>query len=268
MSAAFIVNPNFEIIRKYYFTNTDSEEYYNLIADFKKIGCRYDSHIALDQTEEEKDEFLKDFTTILNKYNLATHYENLLYISLYLYEKYWDTYASWHQYYDSEKRTVQLAKVVHFLQTISNDKTIDIFFKNGSKKAKVDDKHISNWLKKVILEAVNQANYPLGFGNYSLNTLQGLTPNEFEALSKHKPKNPKVDFNNAVALFCLSLYRFINVETVLKASEGTRFSDAQVNFFFDICSLFKMLSTENISSDPKDYMRSILNQYINKKITA
>ena len=266
MSAAFTVNPDFEIIKKYYFKDTDSEEYYNLIADFKSSGSRYDSHIAQDKTEQEKDEFLKDFSVILHKYNLATDYENLLYISLYLYERYWDTYASWHQYYDSEKRAVQLAKLVDFLHSISNDRTIDISFKNGSKKAKLDDKHISNWLKNVILEAVKQADYPLGFGDYALNTLQGLTPDGFEALSKQKPKNPKSDFNNAVALFCFSLYRFINVETVLKAGEGTRFSDAQVNFFFEICSLFKMLSSENITSEPKDYMRSILNQYIKKML--
>lgn len=268
MSAAFTVNPDFEIIKKYYFKDADEDAFYGLIADFKDSGCRYDSHIAQDQTEQEKDEFLKDFAAILNKYNLVTHYENLLYISLYLYERYWDTYASWHQYYESEKRAVQLAKLVDFLHSISDDKTIDISFKNGSKKAKLDDKHLSNWIKQVILGAVQQANFPLVFGDYALNTLKGLTPDEFKAISKHKAKNPKADYNSAVARFCLSLYRFINVETVLKASEGSRFSDAQCNFFFEICSLFKMLSPENISSEPKDYTRSILNQYVTKHITT
>lgn len=260
MSAAFTVNPDFEIIRKYYFKDADDDAFYDLIADFKNTGCQFISDAVHD--EEQKSEFERLFFEILTKYKVIDHYDNLLYICLYLYQKNWDVHNLWHPNYDSEVRAVQLAQLVLFFQKVEDEKTIDIIFKNGSLKAKVDNKMLTGWIKQFILDSVNAGNIPLTFGETFISAFMDLTPEKLKAVSKLKPKSPRAAYNDALARFCISLYKYINNETILKASDGSMLSNDQSRFFFEIGKLFQMLNKEVVID--KDYMRTLIMAYVRK----
>jgi hypothetical protein len=74
--------------------------------------------------------------------------------------------------------------------------------------------------------------------------------------------NPKNRLKKGMATISFAVYSYLEGETELKASEGVSFSDRQLNFLFELLELLKQVNRLEIDSDAKDYMRTLLMNFL------
>lgn len=281
MSAAFTVNPDFEIIKKYYFKDADEDAFYDLIADFKDSGCQYASHMA--DTKEERIEFEEKFKEIIQGFNLSDYYNNLLYICLFLYERNWDTignifvnlpylekgkeYLKPKDYPDDLKdqiRANQLAKLILNIRSQSYPNKISFQYEKLDSNL-LRDEILCKWICDLIVDSVEKGKFPAMLGSYISSFIwdsekgklgSDLNLDMIKEEAEHNPVQVLGLRNDAICRFCLLLHEYVNGEKLLKGKEAVKFSTKQLTFYLDIALLFNMFpqeKAEKIIREPKGY---------------
>jgi hypothetical protein len=264
----FILTPNQRILSRYLTNATDAE----FDAEYPDYIPQSTENIVEWSVFDNEVAFEKDFKELLAKYNLIEHYDNLLYLTLYTFDSAWQGIQWAYDDYQSKKRARELAKLLLLLKQTAPGKLCGIGFSSLMDTAKTTDPLLNDWISKTLENAIESKSFPIGaFGD---NVLQMLTdkhnplepePANIDKLKRYASKrlvNPKNQITKGKATICLSIYHYLQGETNLKASENTIFSDAQLNFLFKLLQLLKQVDEQNIDSEPKDYMRTLLMNYL------
>jgi len=215
---------------------------------------------------QDEDQFKKEFATLLTKYGLLDHYQDLLCITLCSFDKVWTEIQHHYDNYDSQHRARELAQLLLFLKETPSHKLDIVTFKSHKGGAKITDLNLANWISETLIEAIEKGKFPLG--KFGINVMQMLSdqlpPNENKPIDLDKlsiVKNKRIEnwkkhIKSGRFIICLPVYLYLQHETELKAAQGVNFSDAQLNFLFDLLQLLKQIDADKIDSLPKDYMRS------------
>ena len=222
---------------------------------------------------EQEAEFLEAFKDLLNTYALLEHHDNLLYIVLTTFDDQWTRVQHAYDDYEAKKRARELAQLLLLLQETPPGKMQRVAFKALTKDAKVNDPILINWISEVITDAIINKNYPLGrFGDAviglfphekPLNEPEDIDVDRLRKVLKTRLINPKNHLKRTEFVICITVYAYLQGNTKLRAEEGVMFTDAQLLFLFDLLVLLQQVDPDKITSEPKDYMRTLLMNFIN-----
>lgn len=213
----------------------------------------------------------REFKALTEKYDIADHYDNLLFLALSKYISIDETMLYYEEEYMYKKRSKELASLLLALKTTPLKKFDSLQLRTNTDTIKVTDKHLCEWLGKIILEAVNNGKEPVHLFGLSVdqfirgsNEITGNKDLNLELLmntASMKLKAPHIGNKKYVAQLCLYLYPYLINETSIRPNSKVRFSDKQLNFYFDMLTLFEMVSPKE-NYDAKDYMRTSLKNYM------
>lgn len=246
------------------------------IQEFDSVNPNYQPsslNIELDWAVfQDEEAFTIAFKHLLSKYGLEHHYDNLLYLTLTRFDDIWAQIQWAHEDYASKKRARELAQLLLVLQETPAVKLGTIAFKALTADAKVNDPILMEWICKTLLKAIAGKQYPIGqFGDAVHTILGGQQPiNEANDIDddllrevlKKRLINPKNTIRKGQADLCLVVYGYLQSGTQLKAESDNNFSDAQLNFLFDLLVLLKQINPDTITTEPKDYMRTFLMNFL------
>ncbi|MBE9584011.1 hypothetical protein IM792_06080 [Mucilaginibacter sp. JRF] len=262
----FLVKPDYHLLSKYYRLSTEPD-----IMQEKYSGGLI-VELMMCTTNEQASAIRQGFETIVNKYDLFAHLNNLLYlvfnkiniIDSVLYEYDWA--------YSYAKRTRELAQYLLAFKESDISRRNGLILKTQTSTAKIEDANLIELIGNSLIKALKTGNVPLSVIEY--NTIDRFFDQDGNDLKLSLTKlrreantnleSPKKRYNEQLIEFCLYLYPYLTNETSIKPSENTLVSDAQLNFYFDLLCLFEFLSPDNISSEPKDYMRTLLKNKFKK----
>jgi len=268
----FTITPNLRTLNRYLTSATD--------AHWKAEQPDYVPEPIINVLEWEifNDEaaFEKSFKELLTKYNLIDHYNNLLYLTLYIYDQVWQSIQIAYDDYSSKKRTRELAQLLLMLKGTKKGKLDQIMFKSLTDTAKTTDSLLNDWISGTLIEALEQKKFPIGgFGATVLEMLSDeehpLKPDtvneaKLQQYAKMRLIHPKNRINKAKVSISLLVYSYLEGETQLKAEGEASFSDVQLNFFFELLELLKQVDRNNMKSLPKDYMRTLIFNVVKDKV--
>lgn len=263
----FIISPDFRVINKYLFLTEDFE------ADYPDYEIQPVENYLEWEVFNDEVAFTQAFKELISKYRLLEHTDNLLYLTLYSYDDAWQGIQHAYEDYQSKKRARELAQLLLLLKQTGSGKLINTKYSSLTDTVKTIDNLLNDWISKTIINAIEHKQFPIGaFGDTVLQMLDNGNPLAFEELNLDKLKtyankrliNPKNTFNKAKATIALIVYSYLEGETKLRSAPGTDVSDKQLKFFFELLELLQMVSEEEVDSEPQDYMRTLINNYINK----
>lgn len=262
----FHLNPNFQILSKYVQFPYSVE----LMEQYHIDG--YD--IVLDQiyTDEAVAEIENGFKLILNGYGLEDHYDNLFFLLLCKIQEHEAILDELYFQYTQKKRTKELASLLLTFAESPAKQYDALLLKTFKGTAKISDKPTIKWIGETIKQAILAGKMPLGDYEYRImkdffeETTDGLQLNSANlAIEAQKTiLSPTNKVKSMYADICLHLYTYLNNETNIKPNADTLFSDAMLNFYFDLLELFGYINADSIASERKDYMGSLLKNRIKK----
>lgn len=264
----FLLKPNYKVLGKYF----------KLQHSVKKMNEYYSDGypVMVDwyYTDEMVADIEQQFKTILTKYQIQQHYDNLMFIYLQELQRMETVMEAVNTGNLHRKMIKELAQLLLVYETTPESKDIHLSAKTFNNSVKISNQKLSLWIGKLIKETVESGKYlisDLGFETDSLllDVVDGkktLSIEKLKAASKLKLHDAAKEQKRLIAELCFfQLLPYLNGQTTLKKSENTNFSDAQLNFLFDTLVLFDLLPAGNFDKDmdyqPKDFMRNYLMKY-------
>lgn len=261
----FLLHPNFHILSEYLSDSRSAEELHTEFANgYEIVVNRYHTDDLIKSVECR-------FRKILEKYDLIDHYDNLLMLALDKLneiEKILDELCLQNE---QQLRTKQLAGLLLAHKEAEERTYNSLSLKTTSRfnTVKVDDKKTINWILSIVHDGIRDGKFgsigDIAFGIANLffdDTETGKVINN-EKLKKEASK-PIASYKKEItaynADFCLHLYWYLDGETAIRPDKNTFVSDEMCNFFFELLVLFELKDPDKISSDAKDYVRSLLTQ--------
>ncbi|POY37146.1 hypothetical protein C3K47_08800 [Solitalea longa] len=261
----FILNPDFEILRPYFWSQLSEEEWQEKLRLHKlNRGKVYFRHI---NSETEKNEFEEKFDKLLNNYDLIDHYDNLLYVSIDLYEELWQGIYSKDMDLMDASLCAELAQILLFFKKNHLDQIEKITLKRKNKEPiLIKEKAIIQFIADSIFYRLNNYSSSHELGNYwfSMFGKRDLNSDFLEKVIREgKPLKLAGKFNDATAEFCLRICEYLNKETSLKSDVKTLSND-QLRFFRRLTSLMKIIN-KNKEEINVDNMRRLIISYRDEK---
>lgn len=262
----FLLFPDFELYLKY----TQSKETVEELSETYKDGLQFEVEPYYRNDgkgwrfdEEHIQEVETEFNKLVDKYNLLPHKDTLLLIALMSHKEIIGINDVVEETYIHTKRAKELAQLILTLKgsKVSTHNTISI--KTLTENVKLTDDKLVNWINSLILDSIRNNQIP-----YNIMGFQGQSMQSDEVLqSMAKQRLPKFKYLPMLSEFCCKLHPYLVFETDIKP-DNTEFSDNMLNFYFELLVLLDMIDKERIESDHKDYMRSVLVNYMNKKSSS
>jgi hypothetical protein len=261
----FNPQPNYQVVSKYYKFPFSPEEMEIRYAD------GFDIHINHIYTDEAVAAIENGFKHIMQKYSLVSHYDNLLLLTLGKVQETEAILDELYFQYNQRKRTKELANfILTFIESKRGGNSLSL--KTIWQTAKITDDALVSWVLKIIEEAVQSGNMPAGEFQYDIReilfdrTEEGLKFNvaKLKVEVDRTVVSPNKQVRKQHALLCFYLNAYIIGETNLKPNPDTLFSDQQLNLYFDILCLFGYINADNVDSENKDYMSSLLRNQLTK----
>ena len=213
-------------------------------------------------TDEKVQEIEDGFKAILSKYNLNSHYDNLMFMMLTkLQVMEYQAYELDLQY-EHKTRARELAQVLLAFKDQNPNHVSSILIKTVTEPVKIADPQVCQWIGKLIKDAINEGGVPLTL--LGMEDSKMLTEEQLKQLATSKIKKPSTGGMKYVADFCLHLYLYMIKETSIRPDPNTLLSDTLSNFYFDVLTLFKLIEPTTIESEPKDYISTLLRNRIKK----
>lgn len=254
----------------------------SIFPDFRKITALIkltDEQISIVETaggvpleldymdENEYNHVCDGLKAILEKYELESHYTELLYLLLKKNEQIRVRYDAYWQNYDDDLTSSEVAKFLLAYKTSNPKHQFHLTAKPLKGSVTIKDSAISRWMAETIYNRIESRDFPLGlFGEKIIYDLFGpdldsesISLERLEATANLKPKKPTVRIKKLYSELCLYLQVYLNAETDMKASENVLVADSQANLFFDLLELLGYLRKDRFDSEPKDYIYSMLN---------
>jgi hypothetical protein len=178
--------------------------------------------------------------------------------------------------YESKKRARELAKLL--LQLIPNSpfKPTAVTFKASQLEydAKITDPILNQWIRQTLHSAITTGQFPLRQFGDSVISMIGYNPTSDEpvtldidrlkAILKQRLIHPKNLIRKGNYQLAKAINTYLQQGTTLKATEGVDFSDEQLSFLFDLLALFKQVNVDEIASERKDFMGTLMRNQSNK----
>lgn len=256
----FNPKPDFQLLSKYYqfpnsveVMNAQSEDGYAIVIDW------YD-------TDEKVAEIENAFKAILKKYGLIAHFDNLLFLLLGKTQEIEAIQYELNFQYNQKKRTKELAAFL--LTYVNSDKKQlnGLALKTFTGTGKVSDTNLIQWMCDSIIKSLINGDVLVSDYEYNIrelvfdrtNTGLKLSIEKLQVQANKTVSSPYRNIRSLHAGFCFYLYQYLISETDIKPDPNAMFSDAQLMFYFDLLVLFDFINPDNVESDEKDFMRSIL----------
>jgi hypothetical protein len=204
----------------------------------------------------------------LDKYELTDHYAEILYLILKKNEQIRERYDAYWLNYNDDLTSKEVAKFLLAYKTSKPEKPFHLTAKTVRGNVTIKDSLISRWMAELIYKQIED-DIPLEtFGEKIIYNLFGedlnnktITLERLTVTANLKPKKPTLVINGLFVELCCYLEPYLEAQTHLKNVE-TLLTDAKANLFFDILELLGYLQRDKISSEPKDYIRSMFKRHI------
>jgi hypothetical protein len=266
--STFTVTPNLRTLNRYLTSSTDEEfDHANPGFQLKAMLIESEWSVFKDTT------FTKRFTELLEKFQLLSHYDNLLYLTLHIYDQIWSGIQLAYDLYEQKKRARELAQLILTLKETKEGKLDLVTFKSLTHTSKVTDSKVNDWISVTLIKALEEKLFKVG--EFGVSILEMLTdkegPFDFEPVNLHKLKkyatmrlvNPKNRIRKGMVSITLVIHSYLQEETNLQANNKSGISDEQLIFLFELLELLQMISSIEIDSEPKDYLRTTIQNYVN-----
>lgn len=255
-----VFNLSVNLIKVHHCLSLNSNELIGPANDFKEVELLIEWKVFQDEIFPTK---LKE---LLAENGLIDHYDNLLYILYNAYHEVWTGIQQHIDNYESQHRARELARMLLLLKDTPRHKLDIVIFKSYKEISKITDTNLTTWISETLIKAIEQGKFPLNmFGINVMEMLSDQLPpqenlpinlDKLEAVKKKQFQNWKKHIKTGKFRICLPIFLYLQNETGLKAAEGINFSDAQLEFLFNLLQLLKQIHIDQIQSKPKDYMRS------------
>ncbi|HQT23998.1 MAG: hypothetical protein B7X86_14365 [Sphingobacteriales bacterium 17-39-43] len=259
----FLLFPDYELFLKY---NQSTETVEELTETYKDgLQFEVEPYYRNDGNGWRFDEeYIKkvetEFDKLVDTYNLLPQRDTLFLLALISYNKIIALNDTIEQTYLHTKRSKELAQLIRALKGSKVSTHNSVSIKTLTESVILTDQKLVTWINSLIMDAIKENQMPfdiMGFQGKSLQSDEVLQ-------SIAKQRLPKFKFQPMLVEFCSSLYPFLVQETDIKPDENTMFSDNMLNFYFELLVMLDMIDKEKIGSDHKDYMRSVLVNYMKK----
>ncbi|RZK26563.1 MAG: hypothetical protein EOO43_02435 [Flavobacterium sp.] len=266
----FTLFPDYEKLSKYYQISLTPEE----ITVANEIGLNVEVNIY--HSEEVIATIAKGFKEIIEKYNLMHHHDSLMYLALSKVDEIDSILYEISFAYHQKMRTKELAEFLLTFNASSMYKRNAILLKTQNSTAKLADSQLINVVGNMIIQGLEKGQYPISVLEFDLqdrffdDTGKGLelSPQKLQIEASRTVHSPKTYINSQLFDFCFYLYPYLINETDIKENSDVIVSDDQLNLYFDLLVLFQFIYPDHIHSAPKDYMRTLLRNKLNKLKTS
>jgi|GEM_PF-4972064 len=225
--------------------------------------------------EEQRINIETAFQELAERYKIVQHYDTLLYICLVESNNAELKLKGKHDTYKSYRRLKELAQLLLLYNAEQKYKPKTIAVASLTDKVKLNDEVLIEWLGTTIKNAIEEQKFSVAqFGEEAFTLTsntdgkiiagkQTLNYNAIEGLAKRYMREPGIrERNKYLSSFLFMVLNFLSNETVLTTKPNVKFSDDQLNFLFYIAKLFDWLQEDDFESEPKDYIKTLLNNRV------
>jgi len=254
--------PDFSVLSKYFKFQHLPEELTQQYPD------AYPIVIDWYDTEEKVAHIEEGFREIIKKYKLESSFDNLLFLSLGKLQELDSIQYELDFQFAQKKRTKELATLLLFFAESSPYQIHTILFKTNKKSAPIIDKKLIDWIQTIIIQSIKDGKMKLTDFEYGImdaffdERKEQLDLNKLKIAATQSLISSKKEEKRLIADFCLYLYMYLVNETDIKPNPNSLFSDAMLNFFFDLLTLYELINPDRIQSEPKDYLGTLLKNRI------
>jgi hypothetical protein len=263
----FNLYPNYDVLSEYVvFTQTIDQLKQHADEGFPIIVDRFD-------TEHKVLEIERKVTKVLSGYQLESHYDNILLISLVFINQHQAYMTAATENFILKKRRIDLETLNSVFR--DNRNTTITIKRDGEKPIKLFDTEVFKWIDQLLQTAVSKNEIPhevagpLGFNK---------KPNlEFELTTTSLSSFNKIHTTRFIAELSIKLCQYLDEQTFLKkSSPHKRYDLKQLTLLYELMVILKVLedkvfvsfaTTKKSDYQPHKYMRSILEQYKKKYLS-
>jgi len=257
MTNAFILHPDINLLNKH--------------------GYNFIQELQIDAVwkEQQRIELEQAFKRLTVKYNIAEHHDTILYICLVESNNAELQLRRKHDTYKSYKRLKELTQLLLLFKPDQKYKQRAITATSLTDTVKLTDEILIEWLGTIVNNAIEELHFSVAqFGEKAfaltydkqgkiIDGKQTLNYDAIEGLAKRYIREPGIrDRNKYLSSFLFMVLNFLSYETVLTTEPNVKFSDDQLNFLFHVAKLFDWLHEDDFESEPKDYIKTLLNNRI------
>lgn len=257
MTNAFILHPDINLLNKH--------------------GYNFIQELQIDAVwkEQQRIEVERAFKRLTVKYNIVEHHDTILYICLVESNNAELQLRRKHDTYKSYKRLKELAQLLLLYKPEQKHKPRTITATSLTNTVKLTDEILIEWLGTIVNNAIEELQFSVAqFGEEAFTLMsnkdgkiidgkQSLNYHAIEIVAKQHIQKPGIrDRNKYLSSFLFMVFNFLSNETVLTTEPNVKFSDDQLNFLFHVAKLFDWLREDDFESEPKDYIKTLLNNRI------
>ncbi|MEN0054470.1 MAG: hypothetical protein AAGC65_12425 [Mucilaginibacter sp.] len=264
--------PNFERLSKYYKFNQELTVLYDEWNNMNTL-----KYFAEELGKQYTGEVINRLESLFNEYDLKDKSYDLYYLILaHAYS------GNQHINFLLEHNgvlTSQIALAKTLISIHDPDFELTLTEKRANMKTgfKIENAVISDLIKKSLIKSLTYDKLPLFY--FDLPFLDSIWDNgEINFNMAKKLASQKVTDKSTLVRqlttqipleFCFMLCPYLNGETHLKKDHLTNFSDRQLAFLYDVCSIlryepFKNKTFDYLDYDKSDYLRNALMKYVKK----
>ncbi|MGN6641257.1 MAG: hypothetical protein ACTHJ8_20270 [Mucilaginibacter sp.] len=243
------------------------------VADANRTGLGINIEVEYLGNYLDQQTFSQDLNALLSKYNLQETADTLLYIALYENERAWAVYENAHRKYESLKLAKELAQLLLAFKQTAENKLFKLKLETFTATTKVTFPNLIAWIGQMIEKGLSNADFTLpqlGEGVFHLLADQekGIKVGEpidytvIQQMALQRIRAPRMLEKKLLAAFLYNTWVYLDQETELISAEGRHFSDAQMNFLFDIAEMLGWLDRNRIDAPPKDYLYSLFANHL------
>lgn len=269
MGWQFNIRPNYKLLNKYGYITLTSKELDDL--DLREEPLLYETEFKPENVSRE--DFLGAFIPLITEFDLIEYIDTIFYIILYEYDRYNTILFHAYKTYESKKSSKELAAFLLCLSETPESKLSALKLTTLTSTVKITDKKLVSWIGRLVKQGLENGNFSwgeLGEGVYELmpSDEKGISfdaPLDYDKLTViagKSVKNPNTLVKRHLALFLNNIWYFLENETNLTTLGESKYTDRQLNFLFKLGELLGCLNENGIESEPKDYIRTLFENYI------
>jgi len=256
-----ILYPNYYRLQDYYPLTQEQ------IDSFGARGVEISSeHFNIEYYQTLADRFLN----IAEECNVAEHFNELMIIMIAYNDKLTGFIDLVWENYNDELKSKELAGFLLAYKTALPNQDFQLTAKPITGSVTVKSPSMAHWMCSLIYDAIEQRKAPFDVFGYKLNydifgndfnTDKPIDLERLKSVANMKPKNPKTLLKGYYCGFFYHLKPYLIKYTKLTSSSDIFITDAQANFFFKVLELFGYVDKTNITSEPKDYVTTMLRNH-------
>jgi len=259
------LKPNFRKLTDYF---TDLTE-----AKINEIEASDGVPVILEYMNEDDYYRVSDgLKSLLNKYSIDGHWDEILYLLLQKNEQMRVRYDAYWRNYEDDLTSREVAKFLLAYKTSNPRHDFHLSAKTMTGNLTIKDSAISRWIAELIYQNIEDQKFPFHlFGEKIIFNLLGedftsnpiISMERLQATANLKPQKPTKKIKKLYVELCLYLQVYLINRTERTAPANVLLTDAQANLFFEVLELLGYLDRDKVESEPKDYIHAMFRNNIN-----